>query len=73
MPRLVYVTSARRDLAKIAIDIERASQSRETALKFAEKLTEYCEHIARLSVMVGRDMEAFFRRTYGDESGAEKG
>lgn len=109
MPRLVYLTSALRDLAKIANDIEVASQSVQVALTFTDRLTDYCEHIAKLPGLLGRarhelrseyrsitygsyviffryvdadapreimeiihvvygarDMEAFFRSTYGD-------
>ena len=54
MPRLVYLTSALRDLAKIAGDIEDASQSRDVALNFIEKLTDHCERIAGLPGLLGR-------------------
>lgn len=54
MPRLTYLTSARRDLAKIARDLEKASQSRRVAEAFIERLTEYCEHLARLPGLLGQ-------------------
>jgi toxin ParE1/3/4 len=54
MPRLVYLTSALRDLAKIAADIEHASQSRSVAIGFTDKLTDYCEQIASLPGVLGR-------------------
>lgn len=54
MPRLVYLTSARRDLAKIAIDIEDTSHSRKAALAFPERLTDYCERLASLPGLLGR-------------------
>lgn len=112
MPGLVYLTGALRDLDKITHDIEPASRSAETALKFIDRLTSYCEHFANLPGLLGkarhelrseyrsitfgsyviffryvdgvtpretieiihvlyggRDMEAFFRRTYGEEGG----
>lgn len=110
MPRLVYLTGALRDLDEITRDIELASGSAETALKFIDRLTDYCEHFASLPGLLGktrhelrseyrsitfgsyviffryvdgaspretveiihvlyggRDLEAFFRRTYGEE------
>ena len=48
MPRLVYLTSALRELAKISGDIEDASQSREVATNFIDKLTDYREHLVKL-------------------------
>jgi len=54
VPRIVYLTSALRDLAKAASDIEEASQSRNVALAFTERLTDYCEHIAQLPGLLGR-------------------
>ena len=54
MPRIVYLTSALRDLAKIASDIEDASQSRTVALTFVDKLTDYCDHFAELPGLLGR-------------------
>ncbi len=54
MPRIVYLTSALRDLAKIAGDIEDASKSRSVAMAFTDKLTDYCEHIAQLPGLLGR-------------------
>ena len=54
MPRLVYLTSALRELAKIASDIEDASQSRDVGTAFIDKLTDYCEHLAQLPGLLGR-------------------
>jgi len=54
VPRLVYLTSALRELAKISGDIEDASQSREVAITFIDKLTDYCERLARLPGLLGR-------------------
>ncbi len=54
MPRIVYLTSALRDLAKIANDIATASQSLEIALTFTDKLTDYCGHLAELPGLLGR-------------------
>jgi toxin ParE1/3/4 len=54
VPRIVYLTSALRDLAKIANDFATASQSLEVALTFTEKLTDYCEHLAELPGLLGR-------------------
>jgi toxin ParE1/3/4 len=54
MPRLVYLTSATRELAKLASDLEDAGQSRGAALAFIDKLTDYCEHLARLPGLLGR-------------------
>jgi toxin ParE1/3/4 len=54
VPRLVYRAAARRDIAEIAAYIERESQSRAVADSFIDKLTDYCEHIARLPGLVGR-------------------
>ena len=54
MPRLVYLTSATRELARIASDLEDAGQSRSAALAFIDKLTDYCEHLARLPGLLGR-------------------
>ena len=54
MPRLVYRATARRDIAEIAAWIERESQSRAVAETFIDKITDYCEHLATLSTMIGR-------------------
>jgi len=54
VPRLVYLTSATRELARIASDLEDAGQSRSAALAFIDKLTDYCEHLARLPGLLGR-------------------
>jgi toxin ParE1/3/4 len=54
VPRLVYRAAALRDLADIASYIEQDSGSRETAEKFIDKLTDYLEHIASRSTVIGR-------------------
>jgi toxin ParE1/3/4 len=54
VPRLTYLTSARRDLAGIAGNIEDASQDRHVAEAFIDKLTDYCEHLARLPGLLGQ-------------------
>jgi plasmid stabilization system protein ParE len=54
--RIVYLTNALRDLAKVANDIAEASQNVQVALTFTEKLTDYCEHIAELPGLLGRAM-----------------
>jgi toxin ParE1/3/4 len=54
VPRLTYLTSARRDLAKIAGDIEDASQNRSVAETFIGKMIDYCEHLARLPGLLGQ-------------------
>jgi plasmid stabilization system protein ParE len=48
VPRLVYREAARRDIAEIAAFIEQESQDRAVAEAFVDKLTGYCEHLARL-------------------------
>jgi plasmid stabilization system protein ParE len=63
VPRLVYRAAARRDIAKIAADLERESQSRAVADAFVEKLTDYCEHLATLPVLMGRPRPEL-RRNY---------
>ena len=54
MPRLVYRAAAQRDIAELAAYIEQESQSRSIADAFIDKITDYCEHLATLSTMVGR-------------------
>ncbi len=54
MPRLVYRAAARRGIAEIAAYIERETQSRSAADTFIGSITDYCEHIATLSSMIGR-------------------
>ena len=54
MPRLVYLSAARRDLAEIAAFIERESQDRVVAEAFIDKVTGYCERLARLPGLLGR-------------------
>jgi len=50
--RLVYRAAARRAIAEIAAYIER--ESRTVADEFIDKLTDYCERLARLPGMMGR-------------------
>lgn len=82
MPRLVWRTAARRDLADIAAYIERESGSRAAADGFVDKLTDYCEHLATLPGLMGRprpELRRPYRSTtfgnyvvflrYGDEDG----
>jgi len=52
--RLVYRAAARRAIAEIAAYIERESHSRTVADEFIDKLTDYCERLARLPGMMGR-------------------
>ena len=52
MSRLVYRAAARRAIAEIAAYIER--ESRTVADEFIDKLTDYCERLARLPGMMGR-------------------
>ena len=52
MSRLVYRAAARRAIAEIAAYIER--ESRTVADEFIDKLTDYCERLARLPSMMGR-------------------
>lgn len=54
MPQLVYLAVARRDIADIAAFIERRSESREVAETFIDKITDYCDRIARLTTRLGR-------------------
>jgi toxin ParE1/3/4 len=54
VPRLIYRAAARRDIAEIAAYIARESQSRTVADTFIDKLTDFCERIAKLPVVMGR-------------------
>ncbi len=82
MPRLVYLAAARRDIGEIAAYIERESESRVVAETFIDKLTDYCEQLARLPGLLGRSRPEFGRdyrsitfgsyvvfMRYSDESG----
>ena len=51
--RAVYSTSATRELAKIAGDLEDAGQSRSAALAFIDELTDYCEPYRPASRPIG--------------------
>jgi hypothetical protein len=48
VPRLVCRAALAENIAEIAGYIERERQSRAVADSFVDKLTDYCEHIARL-------------------------
>ena len=54
MPRLVFLDSAKRDLAGIAAYIERESKDRERAEAFIGKLITHCEKLASRSIAMGR-------------------
>ena len=54
MPRLIYRAAARRDIAEIAAYIARESQSRAIADTFIDKLTDFCERLAKLPGIMGR-------------------
>ena len=53
MPRLIYLEAARRNIAEIAAFIERESHDRAVAEAFVDKLTGYCEHLAKLPGLLG--------------------
>ena len=55
MPQLVYRAAALRDLADIAAYIERESGGRVVADDFVTRLTDYCENLATLPGLMGRD------------------
>jgi plasmid stabilization system protein ParE len=66
LPRLVYRTSALRDLANIASFIEHESSDRNAAIAFIKKLTDYCEHLATLPGLMGRprpELRPYYRST----------
>ena len=54
MPSIIYLSSARRDLAQIAESIEDTSQSRDTAVAFIKKLMAHCERFAKLPGLFGQ-------------------
>jgi plasmid stabilization system protein ParE len=54
VPRLVYREAARRDIKAIAAFIERESEDRAVAEAFVDRLTGYCENLARLPRLLGR-------------------
>jgi toxin ParE1/3/4 len=58
---LVYLAAARRDIAEIAAYIERESTSRAVAETFIDKLTDYCEQLAKLPGLLGRARPEFGR------------
>jgi toxin ParE1/3/4 len=70
VPRLVFLDSAKRDLAGIAARIERDSMSRETADTFIDKITAYCQRLAGLPGLMGRarpDLRVIYRSvTFGN-------
>lgn len=55
MPQLDYRAAARRNLADISAFIERKSGSRAIAEDFITRLTAYCENLASLPGLMGRD------------------
>jgi plasmid stabilization system protein ParE len=55
VPRLIYRTAALHDLADIAAFIERESASRAVAEDFINRLTTYCENLATLPGLMGRE------------------
>jgi toxin ParE1/3/4 len=61
VPRLVYLAAARDDIAAIAGHIEWESKDRAIAESFVDKLTDYCEQIARLPGLLGRARPEFGR------------
>jgi plasmid stabilization system protein ParE len=66
VPRLIYREAARRDIAEIGAFIEQESQDRAVAEAFVDKLTGYCEHLARLPGLLGRprpEVGPGYRRT----------
>jgi plasmid stabilization system protein ParE len=54
VPQLVYRAAARRDIAEIAAYIARESKAA-PADAFIDELMDYCEHIAKLPGLMGRD------------------
>ena len=66
MAQLVYRAAALRDLQNISAWIEQQSGSRATALNFITRLTDYCERLASLPGLMGRDrsdLRAGYRST----------
>jgi toxin ParE1/3/4 len=61
VPRLVYLATARRDIAAIAAYIEQQSTSRAVAEAFIDKLTGYCERLAGMPALLGRARPEFGR------------
>jgi len=71
MPRLVFSTAAREDLAEIEAHIEEASGSSETAQDFVEQIIRKCGRLADFETKVGRprpellpDLRSFPFRNY---------
>ncbi len=54
MPRLVFLTKARRDLGEIASYIQAESQSADSAIAFTDRIIGYCERLATLPALMGR-------------------
>jgi plasmid stabilization system protein ParE len=54
VPRLVFLDSARDDLADIARYIAHTSGSRDAAQRFTDELVAKCEHLAALPGTLGR-------------------
>jgi toxin ParE1/3/4 len=59
VPHLVYLATARRDIAEIAAYIQERSASRAIAEAFVDKLTDYCEQISRMPGLLGRARPEF--------------
>jgi len=59
MAQIVYLATARRDIAEIAAYIQEHSTSRAVAEAFIDKLTDYCEYIARVPGLLGRARPEF--------------
>ena len=53
MPRLVFSTAAREDLAEIEAHIEEASGSGETAQDFVEQIIRKCNRLADCEFSAG--------------------
>jgi toxin ParE1/3/4 len=70
MPRLVFLDSAKCDLAEIASYIERESMDRERAEVFVDKLITHCQMLASRPVVMGRvrpELRAEYRSvTFGN-------
>jgi len=71
MPRLVFSTAAREDLAEIEARIEEASGSGEAAQGFVEQIVRKCNRLARYETRIGRprpellpDLRSFPYREY---------
>jgi toxin ParE1/3/4 len=70
VPRLVFLDSARRDLAEIAAFIERESMDRARADDFIDKIIAHCQKLASRTAAMGRarpELRAAYRSaTFGN-------